>query len=202
MKDDCAPMPHGLVVMGVTSSGKSTIAEAFAERFGWAYRDGDDFHSPQNVEKMRAGIPLTDEDRWPWLRAIAAWLAEHREGGRHALVACSALKKAYRDILTGGNPDEVRIVYLEGSRELIAARMAKRKNHYMPSSLLDSQLATLEAPGAEEKPITVPIDGTPDDMMAALVVALEADTCQPVPEETPQIPSPLAGKVAVRSTDG
>ena len=202
MREDCSPVPHGLVVMGVTSSGKSTIAEAFAARFGWAYRDGDDFHSPQNVEKMRSGIPLTDEDRWPWLRSIAAWLRENREAGRHALVPCSALKRAYRDILTDGEPDEVRIVYLEGSRELIADRMAKRENHYMPSSLLDSQLATLEPPGPDERPIIVPIDGTPDDMMAALVAALEADTCEAVPEETSQIPSSLAGNVAARSTDG
>jgi gluconokinase len=97
------PMPHGLVVMGVSSSGKSTIAESFAERFGWTFRDGDDFHPPANVEKMRAGTPLTDEDRWPWLRAIAAWLVELRERGERGVVACSALKRAYRDILVGAS---------------------------------------------------------------------------------------------------
>ena len=189
-------MPHGLVMMGVSSSGKSTLAEAFAERFGWTYRDGDSFHSPENVAKMRAGTPLTDEDRWPWLRSIAAWLVENRKAGRHAVVASSALKRAYRDILVGGEPDEVRIVFLEGSRQLIGARMAKRKNHYMPESLLDSQFAALEPPGPDERPITIPIDGTPDDMLAALVAALEADAGEPIPVEdgADARPSPLAGE--------
>ena len=176
------PMPHGLVVMGVSSSGKSTLAENFAERFGWTFRDGDDFHSPANVAKMKAGIALTDEDRWPWLRSIAAWLAEEREAGRRAVVACSALKRAYRDILVGHQPDEVRIVYLDGSRELIGERMAKRKNHYMPTSLLDSQFDTLEPPGPDERPIVVAIEGSPEDMMAELVADLEADTGRAVPE--------------------
>ena len=177
------PVPHGLVVMGVSSSGKSTLAEAFAKRFGWTYRDGDSFHSPENVAKMRSGTPLTDEDRWPWLQSIADWLAENREAGRHAIVSASALKRAYRDILTGGAPDEVRIVFLDGSRELIGTRMAKRKNHYMPTSLLDSQFATLEPPGPDERPITVSVDATPEEMLDALVRALEADTGSPVPVE-------------------
>lgn len=185
MTDRPAPMPHGLVVMGVSSSGKSTLAEAFAARFGWTCRDGDSFHSPQNVEKMSHGVALTDEDRWPWLRSIAAWLRENREAGRHAVVSCSALRRAYRDILVGGEPDEVRIVFLEGSRELIGARMAKREHHYMPTSLLDSQFATLEPPGPDERAITVAIDATPGEMLEALVRALEAETGRPVPVESP-----------------
>jgi len=176
-------MPHGLVVMGVTSSGKSTLGESFAARFGWIYRDGDGFHSPENVAKMSAGIPLTDEDRWPWLRAIAAWLAENREAGRHAVVSCSALKRAYRDILVGEVPDEVRIVYLDGSRDLIAARMARRENHYMPTSLLDSQFATLEPPTPDERPIVIAVDQSPDEELEALVRALEGETGHAVPAE-------------------
>lgn len=175
--------PHGLVVMGVSSSGKSTLGEAFAARYGWVYRDGDSFHPPQNVAKMSAGIALTDEDRWPWLRAIAAWLAEHREAGRHAVVACSALKRAYRDILVGGEPDEVRIVFLDGSRDLIGERMARRRNHYMPTSLLDSQFAALEPPSPDERPVVIPVDATPDEMLRALVSALETETGEPVPAE-------------------
>ncbi|TDR90014.1 gluconokinase [Enterovirga rhinocerotis] len=166
--------PHGLVVMGVSSSGKSTLAETFAQRFGWVFRDGDSFHSPQNIAKMSAGIALTDEDRWPWLRSIAAWLVETRQAGGHGVVACSALKRAYRDILVGGEPDEVRIVYLEGSREVIGARMAKRRHHYMPESLLDSQFATLEPPAPDERPITLSVEATPEAMLDRLAAALEA----------------------------
>lgn len=187
------PMPHGLVVMGVTSSGKSTLAEAFAEKFGWAYRDGDSFHSPENVAKMKAGTPLTDEDRWPWLRSIAAWLAEHREAGRRAVVSSSALKRAYREILVGGEPLEVRLVFLEGSRRLIAERMAKRRNHYMPTSLLDSQFAILEPPGDDETPITIEVDGTPEEMLATLVATLEAETGQAVPAQTPAAAQDVSG---------
>jgi carbohydrate kinase (thermoresistant glucokinase family) len=179
-----SPMPHGLVVMGVSGSGKSTVAELFARRYGWTYRDGDSFHSPQNVEKMRAGTPLTDEDRWPWLHAIAAWLAENREAGRHALVSSSALKRAYREILVGEQPGEVRIVFLDGSRELIAARMAKRKNHYMPTTLLESQFRTLEPPQAEERAITLSVEARPDEIVDALAARLEAESGQTVPVET------------------
>lgn len=155
-----APAISVLVVMGVTSTGKSTIAAGLAERLGWEFRDGDDFHPPANVAKMKSGTPLTDEDRWPWLRAIAAWIDERRRTGRHAIVTCSALKRAYRDILLQGRPD-VRLVFLDGSRELIAKRMAARTGHFMPPSLLDSQLATLETPGPDEHPLTVSIDASP-----------------------------------------
>ena len=137
-------VPRALIVMGVSGSGKSTIGKALAERLGWTYEDGDDFHPPSNVAKMSAGQPLTDDDRWPWLRAIAAEIDRVAADGGHAVIACSALKRAYRDILVHGR-DDVRIVYLDGSRELIAERMAARKNHFMPPGLLDSQFATLEA---------------------------------------------------------
>ncbi|WP_413988804.1 gluconokinase [Labrys okinawensis] len=157
--------PTALIVMGVSGSGKSTVGEDLGAQFGWPFRDGDSFHSPANVAKMHAGIPLTDEDRWPWLAAIAAWIAEHRSRGQHGIVACSALKRAYRDALRDGH-DDVRFVYLEGTKELIAARLATRKDHFMPPSLLDSQFATLEPPSSDEKPITVSIDQPPEEIVA------------------------------------
>ena len=117
---------------------------------------------------MHAGTPLTDEDRWPWLAAIAAWIAEARGRGGHVIVTCSALRRVYRDALRDGHQD-VRFVFLEGSKELIASRLAKRKNHFMPPSLLDSQFATLEPPGADESPLTVSIGPTPDAIAAAVL---------------------------------
>jgi gluconokinase len=149
------------VVMGVSGSGKTTIAAGLAQREGWLLLEGDAFHSAENVAKMKAGIPLTDEDRWPWLRAIAARADALRAEGKSAAIACSALKRAYRDILIGDRPDTV-LVYLRGSRDLIHERMAARKGHFMPPGLLDSQLATLEEPGPEEHPIVVDTSSLPD----------------------------------------
>ncbi|UFZ03791.1 gluconokinase [Bradyrhizobium ontarionense] len=150
-------LPHALVIMGVSGSGKSTIGEALGRRLGWRFEDGDSFHPPANVAKMSAGHPLTDEDRRPWLQAIADEIARCRAAGEHVIIACSALKKAYRDILVAGHSD-VRMVYLRGSRELIADRMEHRQGHFMPPGLLASQFATLEAPAAGEHPIAVSID--------------------------------------------
>ncbi|WP_245196904.1 MULTISPECIES: gluconokinase [Labrys] len=159
------PLPTALIVMGVSGAGKSSIGERLGLRLGWAFRDGDSFHPPANVAKMHAGIPLTDEDRWPWLAAIAAWIDELRGAGQHGVVACSALKRGYRDALRDGHAD-VRFVFLEGSADVIAARLAKRKDHFMPPSLLASQFATLEPPGPDEAPITVSIDAEPDAIVA------------------------------------
>ncbi|NPV20706.1 6-phosphogluconolactonase [Bradyrhizobium sp. 81013] len=150
-------LPQALIIMGVAGSGKSTIGETLAQRLGWRFEDGDSFHPPANVAKMSAGHPLTDEDRWPWLQAIADEIARCRANGERIIIACSALKKVYRDILAG-NRDDVRIVYLEGSQNLIADRMRHRKGHFMPTGLLDSQFATLEPPGGDEHPITVSVD--------------------------------------------
>ncbi|OYV39795.1 MAG: gluconate kinase [Rhodospirillales bacterium 20-64-7] len=147
--------------MGVSGSGKTTIAAGLARREGWLLLEGDSFHSPANVAKMKAGTPLTDEDRWPWLRAIAERTDALRAGGKSAVIACSALKRAYRDILIGSRPDAV-LVYLRGSKQLIHDRMAARKGHFMPPALLDSQFATLQEPGPDERPIVVDIAGTPD----------------------------------------
>src|ERR1019366_8639846 len=152
-------MPCALIVMGVSGSGKSTIGDQLAQRLGWSYEDGDKFHPASNVAKMSAGHPLTDEDRWPWLQAIADEIDRVCESGRHAVIACSALKRAYRDILVHRRSD-VRVVFLKGSEALIANRLAQRKGHFMPPGLLASQFKTLEPPGPDEKPVTVAIDAS------------------------------------------
>jgi gluconokinase len=163
--------PSALVVMGVSGSGKSTIADRLAARLGWRYVDGDKFHPPANVAKMSAGHPLTDEDRWPWLQAIADEIDRTCKANQHAVVVCSALKHAYRDILVHGRRD-VRIVFLNGTQDLIAGRLAARKGHFMPPGLLTSQFRTLEPPQPDERPITVSIDASVeaivDDIMRQL----------------------------------
>jgi carbohydrate kinase (thermoresistant glucokinase family) len=160
-----------LVMMGVSGSGKTTIAEGVAAAKGWSLLEGDTFHPPANVAKMASGTPLTDEDRWPWLHAIATAIDADRARGESAVVACSALRRAYRDILIGQRKD-VRLVYLKGSRELIGDRMRARHGHFMPPALLDSQFATLEEPGPDENPITVEIGGTPDEIVHAILERL------------------------------
>src|SRR5882672_2284293 len=155
--DDAGENPCALVVMGVSGSGKSTIGEKLAQRLGWSYEDGDRFHPASNVAKMSAGQPLTDEDRWPWLQAIANEIDRVCKAGEHAVIACSALKRPYRDILVHGRQD-VRIIYLQGTQDLIASRLALRKGHFMPPGLLASQFGTLEPPDASENPVTVSID--------------------------------------------
>ncbi len=145
------------VIMGVSGGGKTTVAQLLAKRRGWSVIEGDALHPRANVEKMSAGIPLTDEDRWPWLRAIAAEIDTRRARGESSVVASSALKRAYRDILIGGRSDVV-LVYLKGAKEMIAERLKARHGHFMPPSLLDSQFATLEEPGPDENPIVLSIE--------------------------------------------
>ena len=164
-------IPSVIVVMGVSGSGKSTVASMLAHRLRWTYEDGDWFHPEANVEKMHHGEPLTDEDRWPWLRAIAAWIDNTRKAGTHGVVACSALKRAYRDILVGARRD-VRLVFLKGDRELIGRRIAARDDHFMPAALLDSQFAALEEPAADERPIVVSIAPHPREIVDDIVNAL------------------------------
>jgi len=163
-----------LIVMGVSGSGKSTIADALGRRLGWIVEDADRFHPESNVKKMSAGTPLTDDDRCPWLRAIAAEIARKRASGTSVIIACSALKRVYRDILVQGN-DDTRIVYLRGRKELIAARLNARKNHFMPPGLLDSQFKTLEEPTADEYPLVVDIDAPVDDIADRIVALLDQE---------------------------
>jgi gluconokinase len=163
--------PCALVVMGVSGSGKSTIAEALARRLRWIYEDGDRFHPRSNVEKMSAGQPLTDADREPWLRAIADEIDRGCANGEHLVIACSALKRAYRDILVHGR-DDVRVVYLDGSKALIAERLAQRKNHFMPAGLLDSQFAALELPAVDENAVSVAIDAPIETITSSIISKL------------------------------
>ncbi|MFH1342169.1 MAG: gluconokinase [Pseudomonadota bacterium] len=154
--------------MGVSGSGKSTIGEALAERLRWTFEDGDRFHPPGNVAKMSAGHPLTDEDRIPWLQAIADEIDRLCKAGERAVIACSALKRAYRDILVHGR-DDVRIVFLDGTQDLIASRLAARKGHFMPPELLASQFRTLEPPAENENPVTVSIDAPVETVVDDIV---------------------------------
>ncbi len=149
-------LPSVLVVMGVSGSGKTTIAALLAGRLGWELGDADDWHAPASVRKMHGGTPLSDEDRWPWLCSIAAWIDATRSTGQHAVLACSALKRAYRDILIGQRAD-VQLVFLRGAEGLIEQRQAARLNHYMPASLVHSQFEALEVPGADERPLVVDV---------------------------------------------
>jgi gluconokinase len=146
-----------LIVMGVSGSGKTTIASRLAARLGWTFEDGDRFHPASNVAKMAAGHPLTDEDRWPWLQAIADEIDAVCQRGGHVVIACSALKRTYRDLLVHGRSD-VRLIFLDGTQAVIADRLARRKGHFMPPGLLDSQFKTLELPKSDENPVTVSID--------------------------------------------
>jgi len=161
-----------VVVMGVSSSGKTTIAKRLAGTLGWQFQDGDDLHPPENVAKMKGGTSLTDEDRWPWLRRIAERIDEWRAAGQGGVVTCSALKRAYRDVILGGRPG-TRLIYLKGSRELIKARMAARKGHFMPIELLDNQFTVLEEPAADERPIVIDVSATPEAIVAEIVAKLE-----------------------------
>lgn len=160
-----------LVVMGVSGSGKSTVAALVAERLGWIFVDGDSFHTPEHIAKMHAGQALDDEDRAPWLARIATWIRQRLEADESGVIVCSALRRTYRDILTGGSR-RVRIVYLEGDREVIARRLAHRHGHFMPPGLLDSQFAVLEPPGPDEHPITVGILAPPEAVAGHILARL------------------------------
>ena len=152
-------MSTHVVVMGVTGTGKSSVAKALQQRLGWFFAEGDDLHPAANVAKMAAGIPLEDADRWPWLAAIAEVTSAHAARGESTIVTCSALRRAYRDRLRQA-ADGTVFVHLVGSPELLAERMADRKGHFMPASLLASQLATLEPLEADEPGILVDVAGT------------------------------------------
>ena len=169
--------PAVVIIMGVSGSGKSTVGAMLAARLHWRFEDGDWFHPAANVEKMHKGIPLTDEDRWPWLGAIADWIDRTRRMGEHGVIACSALKRRYRDVLIGERRD-VRLIYLKGEEALISRRIATRHEHFMPQSLLHSQFEALEEPGPDEDPITVSVAPAPRKIVARIVSSLDlsADT--------------------------
>lgn len=166
-------MPLVVVMMGVSGSGKTTIAQGVAKRLGWDVLEGDSYHPPANVEKMSHGIPLDDADRLPWLHAIADAIDAELAAGRSSVVACSALKRSYRDIIIGPRRN-VALVYLRGSHALLYERIKHRTGHFMPASLLESQFATLEEPTADEKPIIVSVDGTPEEIVDTVLVAMQA----------------------------
>ena len=160
-----------MLLMGVSGCGKTTVGQQLAERLGWPYQEGDALHPPANVAKMAGGTPLTDADRLPWLAAVAAWIDARRAAGECGVVSCSALKRAYRQLLVGDRPD-VRLVYLQGTRAQLAERLAARTGHFMPAGLLDSQLATLEEPTAAEQPLVVTIDQPVEAVVTAIVGAI------------------------------
>lgn len=162
------PQLGPIVVMGVSGSGKSTVGAALAQRLRVPFGDADDFHPPENIEKMSAGEALDDDDRRPWLHAIGEWLAGHEGGG---VVTCSALKRSYRDLLRE-HTAEVLFVHLHGTREVIARRQASRPGHFMPASLLDSQFATLEPLDDDERGFVVDVGQSVDDMVDAAVTGL------------------------------
>jgi gluconokinase len=157
-----------VLLAGVSGSGKSTVGSMLAQRLGWPFADGDSFHAAVNVAKMRAGQPLTDEDRWPWLEAIAAWMDERIAAGQSAVVACSALRRAYRDVLLDGRP-AARMVFLQVSHDQDVARLTARQGHFFPSKLLDSQFAAMEMPQDSERILVLAVQGGPADVVAEIV---------------------------------
>jgi len=163
--------PPIVLVMGVSGSGKTTIGALLAGQLGWTYAEADDFHPKSNVEKMAAGHPLTDEDRWPWLEAIGRWIDERRAAHEPGVVSCSALKRAYRDLLRRDRP-EVHVAYLDGDRDTIAKRLIARHGHFFLATMLDSQFADLEPPMPDEQVLDVPIEGTPPDVVRRIVDGL------------------------------
>ncbi len=160
--------------MGVSGAGKTTVGQRLADALGWDFADGDDFHPDANVEKMRRGVPLTDADRWPWLRAIRAFIEERLATDEPAVVACSALKAAYREVLLDGN-DGAQIVYLKGSYALLRRRMEARTDHFFDAEMLDSQFEALEEPGPEAA-LTVSVDAPPDAIVRTICREMPALT--------------------------
>jgi gluconokinase len=166
-----------IVVMGVSGSGKTTVGRLLADALGAEFAEGDAYHPPANIEKMRRGIPLEDADRWPWLHTLAAQIERWLAAGTMVVLTCSALKQRYRDVLAQGRPG-VRFVHLQGDKTLIRDRLGGRRGHYMPATLLDSQFAALEPPGDA---ITVDVAGTPEAIAATIIEDL--GLTRPTPEE-------------------
>lgn len=165
-----------IVVMGVAGSGKTTLASQLAEKLGVPFVEGDSLHPAANVRKMSSGIPLTDEDRWPWLEAIGERMEVERSTGHGVVVACSALKRAYRDVLRAHAHGKIHFILLDGSRQLISDRMKQRKGHFMPPALLDSQFATLERPTQDEHAVILDISRKPAELVEEAVKSITPET--------------------------
>ena len=163
--------PTAVVVMGVSGSGKTTVAVELARRLGWEFAEGDDHHPPANVEKMRSGVPLDDGDREPWLRTLAGWIAEREQAGASCVLTCSALRRRYRELLRQGNAS-VFFAFVDVPEQVLIERVTARTGHYMPPSLLTSQLATLEPLEGDEPGITVTGTGDPGEVVEAILAAL------------------------------
>ena len=167
--------PRCVIVMGVSGSGKTTLARGIAAHLGWRFQEGDDLHPRANVEKMSRGEPLTDADRWPWLEAVGSWLDARAEAGESAVLTCSALRRVYRDLLCEGRP-QVRFCHVKAEPALIGDRLNVRQGHYMPASLLPSQLATLEPLQPDEPGVVIPATGTPQEVQSRAMSALGLHT--------------------------
>ena len=163
--------PTVILLMGVSGSGKSTTGRNLSRLLGWPFSDADDFHPPENIRKMKSGRPLDDSDREPWLAAIASYIDERRRAGKPAIVSCSALKRRYRQALIAGKPD-VALVFLSGTKAIIGERLSRRKGHFMPPSLLDSQFAALETPEPDEGPLVVSIALSPRRVVETITQGL------------------------------
>ncbi len=165
-------MSRVVVVMGVSGSGKTTVAERVAAQLGWMFQEGDRLHPVANREKMAAGVPLTDEDRAPWLDIIARWIDSNLRAGQDAIITCSALRRAYRERIGNGKPG-VQVVYLHGARQVLEEHVHSRHHEFMPPALLESQLATLEEPAADEGVIEVDVGNSVERTVAAVVGLLQ-----------------------------
>jgi len=174
MADTAAPPTTTVVVMGVSGTGKSTVGVGLARALGCDFVEGDDLHPAANVEKMRSGTPLTDEDRWPWLRAVAATVGAHEAAGTDLVITCSALKRVYRDLLRDGHPS-VWFAHVDTPRDVLVERLRRRQGHYMPGSLLDSQLATLQPLAPDEPGHAYSGQGSAQQTVDALLTDLRSE---------------------------
>ena len=172
--------PRVIVLMGVSGCGKSTTGRLLARALDWPFRDADTFHPEANIRKMSQGVPLDDEDRMPWLAAVAAWIDGHRSEGTCGVVSCSALKRRYRELLIGPRAD-VGLVFLHGSFALISDRLSRRRGHFMPPELLRSQFVALEKPGHDESALCISVRLPPKRVVERIVTAFNLPTVRRVP---------------------